>query len=448
MKSNARLLYIVLAKLSVLFATAAFAGSATWNSNPISADWNTAENWTPATVPNGEGDMATFALSSTTDVSLSADTTVDGIVFEAGADAFTVSTVSTQFANVTVSGVGVTNSSQNVQRFVAGVDSAGNPGSISFVNDASAGLRTTFTASGNPIAGRVGGSIIFRDQSTAGRAVLVAMQGVNGGGGRIQFVDSSTGDGAVVKMSGNSLLDLSEHLGGLTIGSLAGSGLVDLGGVNLAIGNNNRDTIFAGKITDGDSGSGSMTKIGNGTLTLRGANTYSGGTIVTGGRLVIENLAGSATGTGAITVIDGGVLGGSGIAAGPVTLGTGNNQFGGIAPGIKTGTPTTLTLNGQLTFKSDSTFTWNMNSDTVTADLVVARGVAIEGGTFYAYDLGNVKLPTGTVLTVIRNTSATRISGAFSDLSDGDSIFFAPHFYGFSASFRGGDGNDLTLTAL
>src|SRR6266850_2426427 len=106
MKSNARLLYIVLAKLSVLFATAAFAGSATWNSNPISADWNTAENWTPATVPNGEGDMATFALSSTTDVSLSADTTVDGIVFEAGADAFTVSTVSTQFANLTVSGVG------------------------------------------------------------------------------------------------------------------------------------------------------------------------------------------------------------------------------------------------------------------------------------------------------------------------------------------------------
>jgi hypothetical protein len=52
------------------------------------------------------------------------------------------------------------------------------------------------------------------------------------------------------------------------------------------------------------------------------------------------------------------------------------------------------------------------------------------------------------VLTVIRNTSATRISGAFSNLSDGSTIFFAPHFYGFSVSFRGGDGNDLTFTAL
>ena len=29
------------------------AGSATWDLNPGSGDWNTATNWTPATVPNG-----------------------------------------------------------------------------------------------------------------------------------------------------------------------------------------------------------------------------------------------------------------------------------------------------------------------------------------------------------------------------------------------------------
>ena len=44
---------------SALFLDA-FAGSATWNSNPVSNDWNTAANWTPATVPNGPEDIATF----------------------------------------------------------------------------------------------------------------------------------------------------------------------------------------------------------------------------------------------------------------------------------------------------------------------------------------------------------------------------------------------------
>jgi len=31
------------------------AGSSTWGLNPASGDWNTATNWTPATVPNGVG---------------------------------------------------------------------------------------------------------------------------------------------------------------------------------------------------------------------------------------------------------------------------------------------------------------------------------------------------------------------------------------------------------
>jgi hypothetical protein len=38
----------------------AFAGSAMWNLNPDTGDWNTANNWTPATVPNGPIDIAAF----------------------------------------------------------------------------------------------------------------------------------------------------------------------------------------------------------------------------------------------------------------------------------------------------------------------------------------------------------------------------------------------------
>jgi hypothetical protein len=52
------------------------AGSATWNLNPTSGDWNTAANWTPPTVPNGPSDTASFDTSNETAVSFSAETEV------------------------------------------------------------------------------------------------------------------------------------------------------------------------------------------------------------------------------------------------------------------------------------------------------------------------------------------------------------------------------------
>src|SRR5438128_650082 len=77
-----------------LTSKAAQAGSATWTLNPGTSDWNTAANWSPATVPNGPADTATFATSNTTTVSLSATTEVDSIVFAPAASAFTIQTAS------------------------------------------------------------------------------------------------------------------------------------------------------------------------------------------------------------------------------------------------------------------------------------------------------------------------------------------------------------------
>ena len=103
--------------------TAVRAGSATWNLNPTSADWNTAANWTPATVPNSPTDIATFGVSNTTDISLSAATKLDSIVFDSGANGFTISTgVGSSF---TIGGPGISNGSGLTQEFVLPVDSAG-----------------------------------------------------------------------------------------------------------------------------------------------------------------------------------------------------------------------------------------------------------------------------------------------------------------------------------
>ncbi len=76
---------ILAVAISVLAPIVAHAGSATWDLNPGSGTWNTAANWTPMTIPNGPADTATFALSNTTNVSISANTEVNGITFTAAA---------------------------------------------------------------------------------------------------------------------------------------------------------------------------------------------------------------------------------------------------------------------------------------------------------------------------------------------------------------------------
>lgn len=68
-----------------------------------------------------------------------------------------------------------------------------------------------------------------------------------------------------------------------TIGSLAGAGgaTVNLGTHILTTGGNNTSTTYAGLIT----GSGGLTKVGLGTLTLSGTSIYSGATNINAGVL-------------------------------------------------------------------------------------------------------------------------------------------------------------------
>ena len=59
---------------------------ATWLANPGSDDFNTAANWTPATVPTG---TAFFDTSNTTNLSFSTNATIGGWTFNAGASNYT-----------------------------------------------------------------------------------------------------------------------------------------------------------------------------------------------------------------------------------------------------------------------------------------------------------------------------------------------------------------------
>src|SRR6476659_4446677 len=95
-------------QLVIFSVHAAQAGSATWKSSPTNGDWNTTANWSPATIPNGASDVATFGASNQTSVAASLSTEVGAIVFNPGASAFNITVIGEDHV-LTISGAGITN---------------------------------------------------------------------------------------------------------------------------------------------------------------------------------------------------------------------------------------------------------------------------------------------------------------------------------------------------
>ena len=90
-------------------------------------------------------------------------------------------------------------------------------------------------------------------------------------------IPSGTGKGNV-SIAADGTLDLNGHT--ITINGLSGSGTVttnDSGRSDLTVGANDQTCTFDGVIEDG-SGTVGLTKTGSGTLQLKGANSFTGGT--------------------------------------------------------------------------------------------------------------------------------------------------------------------------
>src|SRR4051794_3014405 len=163
MKSSLFLVAIISIALSV---GRSFAGSATWATNARSNDWNTALNWTPQTIPNGPEDVATFASSRTTGVSVATAIDVNSIIFGTAASAFTVTVQPTDI--LTITGGGVTNNSGVTQNFSAapGGYYTSDFGSIIFDGRATAGEQNVYTTKASPYYGSAAGYLAFYSDST------------------------------------------------------------------------------------------------------------------------------------------------------------------------------------------------------------------------------------------------------------------------------------------
>ncbi|HHC0233539.1 TPA: autotransporter-associated beta strand repeat-containing protein, partial [Salmonella enterica] len=186
------------------------------------------------------------------------------------------------------------------------------------------------------------------------------------------FANNIGGTGSVVK-SGDKTLTLSganSYTGGTTI---SGGTLVATNVEALGSGDVT-DNATLELNTDGDfdnaiSGSGQVVKSGDKTLTLSGANSYSGATTISGGTLIAANV--NALGTGAIDNRASLLLDASGqFTVTDLTTESGGNTEIGAGSTLQATT---------LTQKSDSTLTINLNSNTVDPVIHAASQVSLAG---------------------------------------------------------------------
>ncbi|NQX02257.1 hypothetical protein HQ447_16485, partial [bacterium] len=129
-----------------------------------------------------------------------------------------------------------------------------------------------------------------------------------------------------------------------------------VGPSGVAVNNSVQDYTLAG--AGGIAGTGSLNKLGSGTLTLLTENTYTGATKVIGGTLWVD---GTLAGGGAVNVANGCTLGGTGSIGGPI------NVQGTLRPGLP-GAGTLAT--GTVTIPG----TYDCEIDGTASDLLAVSG--------------------------------------------------------------------------
>jgi autotransporter-associated beta strand protein len=331
-----------------------------------------------------------------------------------------------------------------------------------FVIEAANGMRgmRNFTAEGNAVVnidattariseGAVAGTLTIKDNASVVFAVapiltqnLGSTATINLDGGTLTIPNLSTGgnaggastlslNGGVLKFSSAATINADSQVKTVKVGN--GGAIIDTNGFNVN---------FSRALTA--DGTGGLTKMGSGTLTLGAANTYTGTTLVLGGELragvatsafgnqsalVTANTAGAVLNLANLNQTIGSLAGG-GASGGNVLLGTGTLTVGGnntstVYAGVISGAGALVKEgSGSLTLSGDQSYTGrtvvSLGTLVVNGELASSE-ITVEGGTLGGnITAGAVVIGEGGTLAVGNSAGVGNFSSL--DLSAGTSL--------------------------
>ncbi|MBA4019033.1 MAG: hypothetical protein C0483_17840 [Pirellula sp.] len=344
----------------VQLAAAASTGDFYWKGG-INSSWrgNTGitTNWTTDlagnTNANGTPGIATDVIfSTTTQTATTLSTTLDG-AFSIGSLAFNNAVGSGPLLSIAIApGTGGTLTITPTLP-TAGIDVAtGAPPTITLSAPIILGASQTWTVADALTALVSSGGITGTGNLTKSGDGILTLSGTN------SYVGTTTINAGILQAAAtNGLNQTSAHIlaaaatlrlnnFNTTIGSLAGSGLVENGGAanrTLTVGGDNSSTIFSGTSQNTGAGTLGIAKTGSGTFTLSGIYSHTGNTTLSAGTL---NITGTWTGNTTASTLSYGSTAGNTIVnvSGNVTAfaTTGGNILGSVA--IYNQTAGTVTL--------------------------------------------------------------------------------------------------------
>jgi autotransporter-associated beta strand protein len=147
-----------------------------------------------------------------------------------------------------------------------------------------------------------------------------------------------------------------------------------------------------------------LVKTGPGLLTLAGANTYSGRTVVSNGTLWVTG----TIGTNSVRVTSASVLGGNGVIRGPVTI----QPDGLLSPGLNA--YGTLTISNLLALQGTTVMEIGRTAFTLATDQVFGISTLTQGGVLEVQEAGYSYLRPGDTFKLF---SAQSYGGSFASIN-------------------------------
>ncbi|MFL9866911.1 autotransporter-associated beta strand repeat-containing protein [Paraburkholderia fungorum] len=289
------------------------------------------------------------------------------------------------------------------------------------------------------------------------------------------FGGAISGAGAVAKQNTGTLIfsGPQSYSGGTSItgGTLQGNTTSLQGTINVASGtglvfDQASNGTFSGTI----GGAGAVTKENAGTLSFDTAQSYGGGTNVTGGTLALTGSGTAGVQSGSITVNSGAALDVQNTLANAVTLAGGT---------LETSTGSGV-VNGQVTLKGSNTFSTGNNARLTVSGTVIdgtpagalvvngtgtvvltgintfSGGTTINGGTLALTGSGTAGAPAGAITVSsgaaldVQNTlsNAVTLNGGTLETTTGTGTVSGPVALSNSGTFATGSGATLTVSGI